>query len=602
MIERSWQRTRRDALFEDIPCGIVVLDQSLRIVDHNRTFASTFGEGIGKPCYQVTKKCTAPCPDCPARKAFIDGQQRVLEDTASDKSGQSLHYLVQFSPLLDADGRISYMAAITTDLTATKRLRQEYQTLFEKVPCYVAVLNRDRRVVMANEMFRRTFGEPRGEPCYRLFKQRHTVCEDCPAEKTFADGDSHTSSHIGTSRDGHVTHYVVSTAPLLRGDGEVAHVIEMCLDVTETRQLEEELVYAHTLREALIDSSLDAIVVLNEEQRIVLMNEAAERLWEIPRAQGIGRRVPARLVPASLGDLLKGKTDSVQILDTTATNAHGEEIPVRLAGMTLRDRDRVLGAAVIAQDLREIKQLEHDKLEAERLAAVGQTVAGLAHGIKNIMTGLEGGMYVTTTGLKKGDRQRVERGWAMLERNMARISSLARDLLAFSRGDPPKPALIDPARIVREVLELYQEHARQHGIEFETEIAPDIQPASMDAEGIHSALTNLVSNAVDACLVGTQESNRITLRLFERDDCLIFEVADTGCGMDSGVKHKAFTSFFTTKGTGGSGLGLLTTRKIVQQHGGEITFDSKLDEGSTFRLRFCRRRLPLPVADKGRET
>ncbi len=94
------------------------------------------------------------------------------------------------------------MAAITTDLTTTKRLQREYQTLFEKVPCYVAVLNRDRRVVKANEMFRRTFGEPRGEFCYKLFKHRRTECEDCPAAKTFADGGSYTSRHVGPARDG----------------------------------------------------------------------------------------------------------------------------------------------------------------------------------------------------------------------------------------------------------------------------------------------------------------------------------------------------------------------------------------------------------------
>ena len=112
--------------------------------------------------------------------------------------------------------------------------------------------NRDRRVVKANEMFRRTFGEPRGEHCYRLFKQRRTECEDCPAAKTFVDGRSHTSRHIGQARDGSETHYVVSTAPLLQGDGETTHVIEMALDVTELTALEAQLQHAHVFRQALV--------------------------------------------------------------------------------------------------------------------------------------------------------------------------------------------------------------------------------------------------------------------------------------------------------------------------------------------------------------
>jgi signal transduction histidine kinase len=273
---------------------------------------------------------------------------------------------------------------------------------------------------------------------------------------------------------------------------------------------------------------------------------------------------------------------------------HDVEVPVRLAGVALPEEKEVLGVAVIAQDLRPRKQLEKDKLEAERLAAVGQTVAGLAHGIKNILTGLGGGMYVTSTGLKRGDQARIQRGWGMLERNMGRISELAKNLLAFSRGDAPRPVLIDPAQIARDVVELYRENAEQQGIRLAAEIAEGIAPASLDAEGIHSCLANLVSNAVDACRVSQNEDCTITLRLAEEDRTLVYEVEDTGCGMDYEVKQKAFTSFFTTKGVGGSGLGLLTTRKIVQQHGGAISFDTRPGEGSVFRIRFPRDRLPRP--------
>ena len=149
----------------------------------------------------------------------------------------------------------------------------------------------------------------------------------------------------------------------------------------------------------------------------------------------IGRRIPRRVIPKGLRGVLAGQRSQVLLHETFVTNENGERIPVRLAGVTLKPNGLFAGAALLAQDLREIKQLEHEKLEAERLAAVGQTVAGLAHGIKNILTGLEGGMYVTSSGLKKGDQGRVRQGWEMLERNMGRISDLTRNLLAFSRGE-----------------------------------------------------------------------------------------------------------------------------------------------------------------------
>jgi PAS domain S-box-containing protein len=391
---------------------------------------------------------------------------------------------------------------------------------------------------------------------------------------------------------------VVSTAPLIRtNQHDVGHVIEMCLDVTEARALEQELLRANILRRALVENSLDAIVVLDARQRIALMNRAAEELWGISRQRGVGRRVPKRMIPPALADLAAGRSDAIHLVDTTIVNMANEEIPVRLAGVSLTDGAHPIGVAVIVQDLREIKRLEHDKLEAERLAAVGQTVAGLAHGIKNILTGLEGGMYVTATGLKKDDHERIERGFGMLQRNMGRISSLARDLLAFSRGDAPQPARVDPATIVHEVVDLYRENAERQGIELRTDIQPDIAPASLDADGIHTCLANLISNAVDACQVSESEELVIRVRLEERDDTLVLEVSDTGCGMDYEVKQKVFTSFFTTKGTGGSGIGLLTTRKIVQQHGGAIDFESTPGRGATFRLRFRRDRLPEPVEE-----
>jgi signal transduction histidine kinase len=249
------------------------------------------------------------------------------------------------------------------------------------------------------------------------------------------------------------------------------------------------------------------------------------------------------------------------------------------------------------QDLRQIKQLEQDKIEAEQLAAVGQTVAGLAHGIKNILTGLEGGMYVVNSGLKKGEQARVDAGWGMLERNISRISILAKSLLSFSKGHTPNVVMIDPNSVALEVVSLYREAAQGANISLACKTDESILPAPLDVEGIHTCLANLVSNALDACQMSEKVGCRVVITCTERDDCLIYEIADNGSGMDYDVKQKVFTNFFTTKGAGGTGLGLLLTRKIVQEHGGKITVDSKAGEGSQFRLKFPRDRLPRPKAD-----
>ena len=280
--------------------------------------------------------------------------------------------------------------------------------------------------------------------------------------------------------------------------------------------------------------------------------------------------------------------------DAVLTTEDGEGVPVRVAGVTLRLDDSFMGSAVSVQDLRQLKTLEREKLDAERLVAVGETVAGMAHGIKNILTGLQGGMYVASWGMKQGDVESIKEGWDMLSRNMERISELTRNLLAFSRGETFECTLVEPSEVVRDVVALYQESTARHGIELLAEVDDDVAAAWMDSEGIRGCLENLISNAVDACLMSDKDGCSIVARCSEEDDAIVIEIVDTGCGMDYEVKQKAFTSFFTTKAKGGTGLGLLLTRKLVQQHGGSIEFVSEPGKGTTFRLRFPRSRLPQP--------
>ena len=247
----------------------------------------------------------------------------------------------------------------------------------------------------------------------------------------------------------------------------------------------------------------------------------------------------------------------------------------------------------MSTDITGVKRLEKEKLEAERLAAVGQTVAGLAHGIKNIIMGLEGGMYVVGSGIRHGKEERVKQGWVMLEENIARISEFVKEFLSFARGGAPKASMTDPNRVAQKVIDLFRDKAALAGIELRADLPPGIAEAPMDEEAIHTCLSNLVSNALDACEVSDKPLRRIILSTREEDGAIVYEITDNGCGMDYEVKQKVFTNFFSTKGSGkGTGLGLLTTRKIVQEHGGRVSFDSTVGEGSVFRLVFPRQRLP----------
>ena len=349
--------------------------------------------------------------------------------------------------------------------------QKEYQTLFNRVPCFVTVIDKKFRIVRENDSFRESFGNALNKHCYEIYKRRKSKCRNCPAVKTFRDGKVHRSNQQGINKQGQKIFYVVSTSSLVKDMKNVEYVIEISNDITVMKKLEEKVI------------------------------------------------------------------------------------------------------------------------EGKRLSAVGQTVAGLAHSIKNILMGLEGGKYIVSLGLKKNNQEMINQGWEMLERNFDKTTSLVKDFLSFSKGRIPTLEMVKPEELVLEIVGLYKDVASQSGIELKPELDDSIKPAPFDKAGIHTCLTNLVSNAIDACLMSEEKGTMVVIKLSESRGKIIFEVHDNGSGIDYEIKKKIFTTFFTTKGGGGTGLGLLTTRKIVEEHGGKITVDSQKGKGAVFKMEFNRKRL-----------
>jgi len=236
------------------------------------------------------------------------------------------------------------------------------------------------------------------------------------------------------------------------------------------------------------------------------------------------------------------------------------------------------------------KRLAEQLIQSERLAAVGQTVAGLAHCIKSILFGLEGGIYIVNKAFRKNDMHKLQTGWNMVHKNIGKVSNLVVDLLDYSKKHAPQYEICAPNVIAEEVCELIEYKARDDALE-KIELLRDFDPHLgeflLDSKGIHRCLLNLVDNAIDACLSDEEESKNHWVQVRTRlkgDGMLMLQVSDNGCGMGEEVKKHMLTAFFTTKGSKGTGLGLLITQKIVQEQGGALSVDSEPGKGSVFTI------------------
>lgn len=583
-------------LFEAVPFNVAVIDRDFNVVVANSKFEEYFGDWRGRKCYEVYKRQSEPCPNCKTGMVFKDGRVRVSDETGIDRHDRTCHYVGHVAPLRDENGEIICAIEMTTDITETKSWQRQYDVLFERVPCYITVIDRNYRIIRSNEKFRNAFGDSRGKFCYEVYKRRKTPCQSCTAALTFDDGKEHVSTHVGVTRTGAPAHYIVNTSPLSRGESGIAHVIEIATDVSEVKKLELELRQAHDMLSSLIQNSTDGIIALDNQDQVQMINRAARDIleWKAPR-KPTEKRLREMLPIEFFEDV---ETDGIlaDFAETNLKSASGEDIPARFRAVELKSRQRNLGKAAFISDLRDIKRLEHEKLDAERLAAVGQTVAGLAHTIKNILMGLEGGMYMVDSGLKKSDAKRIIEGWDVLQRNFNKTTTLVKDFLSFSKGRLPDLKPVEPEKLVNDIVALYKETAFQQGVQLLMEPVTGVRSALLDPDGMEACLTNLVSNAIDAARLREGGGGIVTIRTLELDNDLIFEVVDNGIGMDMEIKQNVFTTFFTTKGGKGTGLGLLTTRKIIQEHGGTIELESDPGAGSTFRIRLPRRRLEMLAA------
>jgi len=369
-------------------------------------------------------------------------------------------------------------------------------------------------------------------------------------------------------------------------------VIAIGVDPSPLRTREAERSESVENLDALVDSAMDAIVSVDESERIALFNPAAEKMFGYAAADVRGRPLdvllPERFREAHHAHLRRfaasGTTSRRMggLGEVSGLRASGEEFPLE-ASISRAHADGRPRLTAILRDVTELRhgaEVERRLRQSEEMASLGTLIAGIAHDIGtplNVILGYLGMLGRSLT--REKDRERLE----IVREQVERVSGLVRTLMNFARPQQPaKPTRVCVEEVLERALDLIPETARRRGIEIQRDFG-ETPPILARSERLERAFLNLLVNACDAMA----ESGGVLRVSTAARGGVEVRIADTGSGIPEEALERVFEPFFTTKRRGrGSGLGLFVTRGIVVEQGGTIDVRSEPGRGAEFVLHF----------------
>jgi len=357
--------------------------------------------------------------------------------------------------IISQNKRIDRYSRKLVELENTQNLLNQ---LFEKVPCYISVQDKNFRITAANRKFRQHFGNQVGGHCFEIYKHRDSKCHDCPVAETFQDGESHSTEEIVTSKFGKQYNVLTRTAPIRDETGEITQVMEMSTNITQIRQLQDHLV------------------------------------------------------------------------------------------------------------------------------SLGLMLGSMSHGVKGMLTALDGGIYQLETGLAKKDDDRVLKASDQIKTMADKIKNMVLEILYYAKSRELQYEKMTVETLADNIVSTVKPKAENNAVQLEVSIPKDLGEIDVDPKWMEASLVNFLENAVDACVSDRdKKDHRITFYVSKNTkNQICFAITDNGIGMDTETKNKMFTLFFTSKGSQGTGLGLFIAHRVIKYHGGTVEVESEQGKGSQF--------------------
>ena len=466
------------------------------------------------------------------------------------------------------------------------------EALFDGIEEEIMIVRPDFTVVEVNRVFLKKCGLEKsqviGKKCHEIAQTRGSPCatdpDRCPLNQAKAQWQKVEVEHK-TVVDGESREFVRVIYPLGK-QGEIGgeYFVEITRDLTDQKNLLRKALTSEQMFKAIVNTATDAILSIDAENRIILFNDAAERIFGYNREEVLGKSLNL-LVPPRYGDhyrhvrrFIETSTSSVmgKTLHLTALRKDGEEFPIEL-GLSYFELEGTVTFTAIIRDVSEQKRLEQRLLRSERLAAVGEAVAHVAHEIKNPLMIIGGFSHQIRKYLQ--DEKAIQKVDMILE-EVERLERLVRELGDFTKE---YQLLKRPARInsvIKDVLKIMAEAYPGEKYRFLGDLAPDIGEIYCDPDKLKQVFINILTNSIEAM----EQGGTVMVATRGVPGGVEIRISDEGSGIDEKDLLKIFEPFYTTRERG-SGLGLAISYRIVEAHRGDIWAQSGQGRGATFIIR-----------------
>ena len=614
MISKS-QQGFRDLIdsFDDV---LLALSLEGEIRAANRSFADFVGlpfqEIIGLPVTHFLTDETGITEDKLMRDIERFMERRFWSGTIQvrlKKTG-TVHHFECVAHAMVRDNKVHGLTILARDITSQRRSEARFTELFETLQEGIYIVTPDDKILEVNPALVRMLGYPSKEELLArkvsdIFvdeEQRNVITREVnrqPAPE---------SREITLRRKDGQAITCLNTASAVRDvSGKVVRYQGALADITERRAMEKRLYQQQEFARRLVDSFPDLIFVVDRNRKYTFVSPKVKESLGFDPQEAVGMvfgentHVEERAALLQVFDeLLQGKQNFASI-EVRVRHKQGEWRRLRLHFSPLfNESGKIEGVVISGRDITEVKRLEEQLIQAEKLAAMGQMLAGVAHELNNPLTAILGASELLRD--RPGVDENTKRQLDMTHRQARRAARIVQNLLEFSRPAAPQKKTLDLNAIVDRTLQLHEHSLKRNDIAVDFRQLPGLPPIIGDANQLIQVFLNLVSNAEQA-IREVRPSGRIQIRIGQLSHRVFATVQDDGVGIKPEVLAKIFDPFFTTKRPGGgTGLGLSICMSIIREHGGDIEAESLPAGGAAFTVYLPVAETEAPVSPVARDS